>query len=54
MDKVINSLALQSCRNTHIGSVLARGISGGEVRLSMTTLSVSLCRGSHGATDSTA
>ena len=33
VDRVINSLALQSCRNTHIGSVLARGISGGEVRL---------------------
>jgi len=32
VDRVINSLALQSCRNTHIGSVLARGISGGEVR----------------------
>lgn len=31
MDSLIESLALQPCRNTQIGSILARGISGGEV-----------------------
>ena len=30
--RVVSGLALESCRNTCIGSVLSRGISGGEVR----------------------
>ena len=32
VDSLIESLALQSCRNTQIGGILSRGISGGEVR----------------------
>ena len=31
VDRVVAKLALESCRNTCIGSVLSRGISGGEV-----------------------
>jgi len=31
VDRVIENLSLQSCRNTRIGSATHRGISGGEV-----------------------
>ena len=33
VDRLIEQLALQACRNTTIGSSLDRGVSGGEVRL---------------------
>ena len=40
---VVSRLGLPSCRNTRIGSVLSRGISGGEVR--RTLLRVCVCQG---------
>ena len=43
VDRVVESLALQSCRNTHIGSVLARGISGGEVCFSFSLYLIKQC-----------
>ncbi len=32
VEGVVSRLGLESCRNTRIGSVLSRGISGGEAR----------------------
>ena len=31
VDELLEMLALQGCKNTHIGDALARGISGGQV-----------------------
>jgi len=42
VEKLIQQLALQSCRNTIIGSSLDRGVSGGEVTPSTATCSVHL------------
>ena len=46
VDRVLARLALESCRDTCIGSVLSRGISGGEVRGKQSSLEICSWEGS--------